>query len=305
MESAAASDSAPGSRDGASPSTQSYRPLNIRETIQEGDEGQILGATKWGHFVVLDMLWWGKSVEEFDQNSFRFRRPLNPQERTSDEICATNQKPAHFVEAQTTTSQSTTVPTVVVASSGAPESEPLAAPTLEWTVSKRPLNTAVAFILNGSGSALCGGRQFGTSFADTLVMEHNFALQSTTATLRAENEAQLRIIKAQRGECRVLHEDAEAHHRQMLTLTTDRDTWRATHEANVAEHARLMGELEQMKAERDGFQVKLQKICDHEWEHIDDSFDHEFGTEQVHSSVCEKCGATKPYESETFGDEAI
>lgn len=30
--------------------------------------------------------------------------------------------------------------------------------------------------------------------------------------------------------------------------------------------------------------------CDHEWEHIDASFDHEFGTEQIHYNKCKKCG---------------
>ncbi len=32
--------------------------------------------------------------------------------------------------------------------------------------------------------------------------------------------------------------------------------------------------------------------CDHQWEHIDASFDHEFGTEQVHYSKCKNCGET-------------
>lgn len=62
--------------------------------------------------------------------------------------------------------------------------------------------------------------------------------------------------------------------------------------------AKLEKELEEVIA-------VLRKECDHEWQHEDDSFDHEFGTEQLHSSVCEKCGLTKPYEPETFGDEAI
>ena len=32
--------------------------------------------------------------------------------------------------------------------------------------------------------------------------------------------------------------------------------------------------------------------CDHEWEFIDDSFDHEWGCEQAHSWECHKCGET-------------
>jgi len=36
--------------------------------------------------------------------------------------------------------------------------------------------------------------------------------------------------------------------------------------------------------------------CDHEWKFQDDSFDHEFGCEQVHYWECELCGATKDME---------
>ena len=34
------------------------------------------------------------------------------------------------------------------------------------------------------------------------------------------------------------------------------------------------------------------EACDHEWEFIDDSFDHEWGCEQAHSWECQKCGET-------------
>lgn len=34
--------------------------------------------------------------------------------------------------------------------------------------------------------------------------------------------------------------------------------------------------------------------CDHEWEFLDESFSHAFGTEKIHSLECQKCGATKP-----------
>jgi hypothetical protein len=32
---------------------------------------------------------------------------------------------------------------------------------------------------------------------------------------------------------------------------------------------------------------------DHEWELVDDSFDHEFGTEIIRYFRCERCGETK------------
>lgn len=39
-----------------------------------------------------------------------------------------------------------------------------------------------------------------------------------------------------------------------------------------------------------------QENCDHDWEVIDDSFDHEFGTEICICVRCDKCGAETPYE---------
>ena len=39
------------------------------------------------------------------------------------------------------------------------------------------------------------------------------------------------------------------------------------------------------------------EICDdHDWEFVDESFDHEYGTEQVHFWRCRHCEATKDVE---------
>ncbi len=40
--------------------------------------------------------------------------------------------------------------------------------------------------------------------------------------------------------------------------------------------------------------------CDHDYEEIDDSFDHEFGTERIYYRRCKICDATT--ECEDFGD---
>ena len=40
--------------------------------------------------------------------------------------------------------------------------------------------------------------------------------------------------------------------------------------------------------------------CDHEWEFQDDSFSHEYGTEQVHYWRCELCEATRNVEPGDF-----
>lgn len=37
--------------------------------------------------------------------------------------------------------------------------------------------------------------------------------------------------------------------------------------------------------------------CDHEWEVIDDSFDHAFGTERVIYDRCKLCEATREHDS--------
>ncbi len=39
--------------------------------------------------------------------------------------------------------------------------------------------------------------------------------------------------------------------------------------------------------------------CDHDWKVVDESFDHEFGTEKVVYELCEKCGATHEHEEDT------
>lgn len=49
--------------------------------------------------------------------------------------------------------------------------------------------------------------------------------------------------------------------------------------------------------------------CEHDWTWVDDSFDHEFGTEFCGHWECEECGAVdeerEPPEYELFGDEVI
>jgi hypothetical protein len=42
---------------------------------------------------------------------------------------------------------------------------------------------------------------------------------------------------------------------------------------------------------------------DHDWQFQDDSFDHEYGTEQVHYWLCQRCGALRDMESEDYSWE--
>lgn len=45
--------------------------------------------------------------------------------------------------------------------------------------------------------------------------------------------------------------------------------------------------------------------CDHEWDVIDDSFDHEYGCEIIVFQRCALCDATRDYEAPTFDDDCL
>ncbi len=45
--------------------------------------------------------------------------------------------------------------------------------------------------------------------------------------------------------------------------------------------------------------------CEHEWEVIDDSFDHEYGCEVIVFERCEFCGTERSHEPMTFDDDVI
>lgn len=45
--------------------------------------------------------------------------------------------------------------------------------------------------------------------------------------------------------------------------------------------------------------------CDHDWELIDESYDHEYGTETIIYYRCLLCNAEKDYEYERFEDDVL
>lgn len=47
------------------------------------------------------------------------------------------------------------------------------------------------------------------------------------------------------------------------------------------------------------------QACDHEWEVIDESFDHEYGTEIIVFERCSVCSAERDYNPPTFDDDVI
>lgn len=49
------------------------------------------------------------------------------------------------------------------------------------------------------------------------------------------------------------------------------------------------------------FWVKHRQSCDHEFEVVDDSFDHEYGTEQIFYQRCSKCGKTREHDRSDGG----
>jgi hypothetical protein len=38
------------------------------------------------------------------------------------------------------------------------------------------------------------------------------------------------------------------------------------------------------------------EVCDHDWDFVDESFDHEYGTERVHFWRCKLCDAEREME---------
>lgn len=51
--------------------------------------------------------------------------------------------------------------------------------------------------------------------------------------------------------------------------------------------------------------VPCPACCDHDWQVVDDSFDHEYGTEKIVFERCLKCDAERDYERPTFDDDVI
>jgi hypothetical protein len=41
---------------------------------------------------------------------------------------------------------------------------------------------------------------------------------------------------------------------------------------------------------------------EHDWEFIDDSFDHEYGTERIHYWRCRECGITRNTEASDYSE---
>lgn len=45
--------------------------------------------------------------------------------------------------------------------------------------------------------------------------------------------------------------------------------------------------------------------CDHDWEVVDESFDHEYGCERIVFERCRLCDAVQEYDPPTFDDDVI
>jgi len=51
--------------------------------------------------------------------------------------------------------------------------------------------------------------------------------------------------------------------------------------------------------------AEMTEECDHEWEVVDDSFDHEFGCEKIVFERCLVCDAEREHEPQHFSDDVI
>lgn len=45
--------------------------------------------------------------------------------------------------------------------------------------------------------------------------------------------------------------------------------------------------------------------CDHDWETVDHSFDHEYGCEQIVVDTCSKCGEERNHDTQRLDDDVI
>lgn len=45
--------------------------------------------------------------------------------------------------------------------------------------------------------------------------------------------------------------------------------------------------------------------CDHDWEVVDESFDHEYGCERIVFERCRLCDAEQEHDPPTFDDDVI
>ena len=45
--------------------------------------------------------------------------------------------------------------------------------------------------------------------------------------------------------------------------------------------------------------------CDHDWQVVDESFDHEYGREKVVFVRCQKCDLERDYEPQYFDDDVL
>jgi len=50
---------------------------------------------------------------------------------------------------------------------------------------------------------------------------------------------------------------------------------------------------------------EVRSKCEHEWGVVDDSFDHEYGTEKIVFERCQKCDAEQKHEPPTFDDDVL
>lgn len=90
-------------------------------------------------------------------------------------------------------------------------------------------------------------------------------------------------------------------------LEIELNTWKARYESLHGIRCNLDIKLSEANRELSDLRSQLTEIqstCDHDWEHVYDSFDHEFGTEVIRFDRCLKCGKTKEWEdAETDCDD--
>jgi hypothetical protein len=65
---------------------------------------------------------------------------------------------------------------------------------------------------------------------------------------------------------------------------------------------------QQAKHRREASELSDLLVCDHDFEWVDESYDHEFGVEQCGHYECTECGevdSDRPYEYEPLPDDVM
>lgn len=121
------------------------------------------------------------------------------------------------------------------------------------------------------------------------------AAESNHKALLKANERQEDLIESLRARLAAAEANVKKLNERLLQIHT------AAGEAIVGAPSPIDA-FRMLKEQLDELRKKLVALCDHDWEIVDDSFDHAYGCEKIIYKRCLNCDAVEPYEPESFID---